>query len=312
MLACILACVVIASSLTAQTRSVSERGAKTLRIALLTSMDTNPDAMSFVRGVRLGADEGRQTARLFGRDVELYEVSAGNDAAANAARLSSSRQVQIIIGGTVADADALSAWANRHHILFFNIGSPSDQLRAACRRYAFHIAASATMYANAARLGRDQSRAEMIEIPGEPDSVTMWVSSLERYGAVQINDRYRVKYNALMDGMAWAGWFAAKVASETALRARTSRPEDLLAYLESPSTNFDGHKGWPLSFRIADHQLREPLYVAGRRDSSGRHGFRDVPELRAASNAGPGHSAGLNEALDKLIGANTPSCKWTH
>ena len=38
----------------------------------------------------------------------------------------------------------------------------------------------------------------------------------------------------------------------------------LVAYLES-APPFDGHKGDALTFRKWDHQLRQPLYVAGPR-----------------------------------------------
>jgi hypothetical protein len=312
-LVCLAACTVVSSGLDAQATDVPVRAANTLRIGLLIT-GADRDAMSFDRGVRLGTDEARQTARLFGSDVQLYEASADRDAVASAARLSSNRQVQVIIGGSAADADALAAWAEGHHVLFLNIASRSDQLRAACRRYTFHIAASEAMYANAVRLGRGiPSRQAGSGDPAAPELVTLWASTLERYGAAQINDRYRARYKAPMDGMAWAGWFAAKVASESALRVRSPQPAQLLAYLESPSTSFDGHKGWPLSFRLADHQLRQPLYIGIRSGLSQGFAFRDVPELREASAAGSGRPTGLNLALDRLMGAPTaPSCKWKH
>ena len=116
-----------------------------------------------------------------------------------------------------------------------------------------------------------------------------------------------------MDGGAWAGWFAVKLISEAALRARSSEPAKLLAYLELPSTSFDGHKGWPLSFRGADHQLREPLYVVIPVASpSGAARFRDVPELRGSSSATTGEDpARLNHLLDRLIASPTaPRCQW--
>ena len=57
---------------------------------------------------------------------------------------------------------------------------------------------------------------------------------------------------------------AVKIAWETSLRAGSTDPAALLTFLEKESTQFDGHKGAPLSFRAWDHQLRQPLYaVAG-------------------------------------------------
>jgi len=72
---------VFVPSIGAQNRQPDARNA--LRIGLLTSVRSNPDAASTERGVRLGADEAKQTANLFGSDVQLYEASAGNDALSN-------------------------------------------------------------------------------------------------------------------------------------------------------------------------------------------------------------------------------------
>jgi hypothetical protein len=45
--------------------------ANVLRIGLLTAVGANPQSTSIERGVRLGAAEASQTAKLFGHDVEL-------------------------------------------------------------------------------------------------------------------------------------------------------------------------------------------------------------------------------------------------
>ena len=55
-------------------------------------------------------------------------------------------------------------------------------------------------------------------MPSGPSSVIatrapmLWDASLERFGATQLNDRYRRRFGVGMDGPAWAGWFAAKLA----------------------------------------------------------------------------------------------------
>jgi hypothetical protein len=114
-----------------------------------------------------------------------------------------------------------------------------------------------------------------------------------------------------MDGGAWAGWVSVKIASESALRSGSSAASRLLSYLEARGTSFDGHKGWPLTFRIADHQLRQPLYVASHESTDPhRETFRDVPELRASMAQGtPGGEAQLDRSLDRLIPApSTGGC----
>ena len=87
-----------------------------------------------------------------------------------------------------------------------------------------------------------------------------WHAGLERYGAAQLNDRYRARFgaSAAMSGAAWAGWFAAKAIVEAALRTpdatAASIRERLLAL------RFDGHQGIPLYF-APDGALQQPLHV---------------------------------------------------
>jgi hypothetical protein len=108
-----------------------------------------------------------------------------------------------------------------------------------------------------------------------------------------------------MDGPAWAGWFAVKMVSEAALRGRSASPAALMKYIASVPTHFDGHKGWPLSFRGADHQLRQPLYVATTSPGAAP-GYQDVPDLRALSEGGMAGNA--NRILDGLLGVPARAC----
>ena len=226
----------------------------------------------------------------------------------------SQRQIQVIIGSSAADADTLSRFAEAHHIVFFNIVSRSERLRAVCRQYTFHIEATDAMYANASRaLSKELQARPRLAAPAAVDSTVLWGPSLERYGASQINDRYRAKYRAGMDGSAWAGWVAVKIAAEAALRARSSDPSRILAYLQTPGMQFDGHKGWPLTFRGGDHQLRQPLYAVARTAGAGStpsQTLRDVPELRAISPSGTANEgARASHILDRLIATpTTPRC----
>ena len=172
------------------------------------------------------------------------------------------------------------------------------------------------MYSNAALLGRQAPARSLggVLSGAADDSVVLWGSTLERYGASQINDRYRARYRTGMDGAAWAGWAAVKIAAEAALRTKSTDPAKLIEYLESSATSFDGHKGWPLSFRFADHQLRQPLYVVtpARARASAREQLHDVPELRADGSQENGNApARLNQMLDRLVASPTaPRCPW--
>src|SRR5207253_615032 len=101
--------------------------------------------------------EAKQTAKLFGEDVQLYEADAGANPVATATRLLAQRQVQVLLGASTTDADALSRFAEQRQVVFFNVASRAQELRAACRRYTFHVEASQGMYTNAALLAARQA-----------------------------------------------------------------------------------------------------------------------------------------------------------
>lgn len=271
------------------------------------------EAASIASGVRLGAAESKQTATLFGDDVELFEMPGSGDAAVGAAaKLLSERQVHVLIGAASNDVEALSRFAEAHHVVFFNAASRSQSLRNACRRYTFNVEATDATYTTASRMGGNpasSTAAANRTSLSRSDSVVLWDSSLQRFGASQINDRYRVMFHEGMDGGAWAGWAAVKIAAEAVLRSGSTSPAKLVEFLASPSAQFDGHKGWQLSFRRYDHQLRQPLYIVVTRVASGTRNrpVRDVPELRAATNSSNGGNArGADTILDQLIGPDTP------
>src|SRR5687768_9929519 len=93
---------------------------------------------------------------------------------------------------------------------------------------------------------------------GEENEV--WQPTLERYGAAQLNDRYRSATGSDMTSDAWLGWFAFKVLTDSVLKLRTADPARLGAHLALPTTVFDGHKGAPLRFD-ARRRLVQPLYA---------------------------------------------------
>ncbi len=93
---------------------------------------------------------------------------------------------------------------------------------------------------------------------GEENEV--WQPTLERYGAAQLNDRYRSATGTGMTSDAWLGWFAFKVLTDSVLKLRSADPVRLGAHLALPTTVFDGHKGAPLRFD-AQRRLVQPLYA---------------------------------------------------
>lgn len=287
----------------------------TLRIGVVTPRESlSGAARSIVAGLRLGVAEARQTAQLFGGDVELFEANGdgkNRGALHAAAYLSSARQVQVLVAVSPADADSLSAFAEEHRAIFLNISSRSDAIRASCRRRTFHVEASDAMYANAWRLFAAAQRPARRSAPSPADSVVLWHPRLERFGASQLNDRFASVARTGMDGAAWAGWAAVKIISEAALRVKSGNAARLLAYLESPALQLDGHKGWPLAFRATDHQLRQPLYIvvpAPAAVARGAARIVDVPDLRILSAAPSSRTA--SDALDVLSAGKSLRCPW--
>lgn len=80
-----------------------------------------------------------------------------------------------------------------------------------------------------------------------------WHPGLARYGAGELNERFRTFAGRPMDGAAWAGWLAVKLVLEAELRGRALG-----------AVRIDGHKGEPLAFEHG--RLRQPLYTVVRRD----------------------------------------------
>jgi ABC-type branched-subunit amino acid transport system substrate-binding protein len=112
-----------------------------------------------------------------------------------------------------------------------------------------------------------------LRLPGERAAglwALGWHYELERFSARELNGRFRRRWNAPMTETAWAAWAALKLIGEAVVRAGAGDGAALAAFLES-APPFDGHKGEALTFRKWDHQLRQPLYVAGprKREESG-------------------------------------------
>lgn len=128
---------------------------------------------------------------------------------------------------------------------------------------------------------------------------TAWDPSLQRFGADTLNQRYRARFGRPMTSNAWTAWMAIKILWESSLRTRSSESGAIVRYLARDTTQFDGHKGRPLSFRAWDRQLRQPLYV--RTEAR-------LLEVPAESNADESPRA----SLDRLgIGQTQSVCRST-
>jgi ABC-type branched-subunit amino acid transport system substrate-binding protein len=265
---------------------------ETLRITLAGPSGEGA-AGSIGRGVTLGVEEAARTGELMDRAIALISVEAGDVGRA----IRDGRVAAVVGAGGDDSAREAAAMADAAGVLFLNAGSRSDALRGAeCRRGVFHVEASEAMYA-AALAARGDGAADAAAV--------LWHPSLERFGAGQLNDRYRARFGGEMDGPAWAGWMAVKALWEASLRARSIDPAALRAYLERGATQFDGHKGWPLSFRAWDRQLRQPLYLVAGSTGGGTRVVGEVPERRDEEGSS-------RDLLDRLgASASATTCATT-
>lgn len=88
-----------------------------------------------------------------------------------------------------------------------------------------------------------------------------WEWTIDAYGAREYNARYVERWNEPMDGMAWATFHAVKTIFEAAFFGQATDPAGVIAYLNSPSTVIDLHKGIAVSFRPWDRQIRQSLFL---------------------------------------------------
>jgi ABC transporter substrate binding protein (PQQ-dependent alcohol dehydrogenase system) len=87
-----------------------------------------------------------------------------------------------------------------------------------------------------------------------------WHASWERYGAPQLNRRFKKAEGRPMAAADWAAWMATKSIIEVALKLPESRKHRKA--LRDPRLVLDGFKGARLSFRPWDQQLRQPIFLA--------------------------------------------------
>jgi hypothetical protein len=149
--------------------------------------------------------------------------------------------------------------------LLFDIGRPTSSAPTECADRAFHL-----LSVNAI-------------------NVLAWHPALERFGAAQLNDRYRKRFGAAMDERAWAGWMSIKILLDAALKTGTSDRCALERFLVGAQGRFDGHKGVPLYFDPATRELVQPRYTpraSGEPEMvdvhENRNGPRDAPSVGRA------------------------------
>ncbi|TDH63725.1 branched-chain amino acid ABC transporter substrate-binding protein [Dankookia rubra] len=94
---------------------------------------------------------------------------------------------------------------------------------------------------------------------------TIWSPVHEQWGATQLQRRFRAQAGRPMTPLDQAAWLALRAVGEGAVRAGTTDPARIVAFLRSPAFELAGFKGARLSFRDWDGQLRQPVLLAAPR-----------------------------------------------
>jgi ABC-type branched-subunit amino acid transport system substrate-binding protein len=267
---------------------------KTVTIgSLFPAQAPGPEVRSVRQGFELGIDEATRASVLFSQPLDAVQAtySSAGDIRVQVDRLKLKNVSAVIGGASEADCRSIGEACTEAGLVYVNPASRADSLRReSCSPFVFHVEASDAMYASAAKTAASPV-------------IVLWHPSLTRYGASQLNDRYKARFGEAMTGSAWAGWVAVKVAWETSLRTSAAGAQALAAALANDATQFDGHKGAPLSFRSWDHQLRQPLYAVA--NNAGKETVTDVPDLARSSRP-------ARQLLDELgDSASAHACKET-
>ena len=89
-----------------------------------------------------------------------------------------------------------------------------------------------------------------------------WHWSWDRHGAPQLSGRLERQAERRMADPDWAAWIAVKAVVEAVQRTESTDFATLSAFIRGEEIILDGFKGNRLSFRPWDNQLRQPLLLA--------------------------------------------------
>ncbi|PHS73728.1 MAG: branched-chain amino acid ABC transporter substrate-binding protein [Cycloclasticus sp.] len=92
-----------------------------------------------------------------------------------------------------------------------------------------------------------------------------WHRTHERWGAVQMQNRFYKQAGRWMNDIDYASWLAVRTIGEAVTRAKSVEPQKLKAFILSEEFSVAGFKGTKLTFRTWNNQLRQPVLLATAR-----------------------------------------------
>ena len=89
-----------------------------------------------------------------------------------------------------------------------------------------------------------------------------WHRTHERWGAVQMQNRFYEQAGRWMTDVDYSAWLAVRSIGEAVTRAKTTDSKTIKNFLLSEEFSVAGFKGTKLTFRSWNHQLRQPVLLA--------------------------------------------------
>lgn len=94
---------------------------------------------------------------------------------------------------------------------------------------------------------------------------TAWHRAHEQWGAVQLQNRFQEVAGRVMTEEDYAAYLAVRAIGEASVRSKSNQMQPIKDYLLSDHFALQAYKGVPLSFRVWDGQLRQPILLAAPR-----------------------------------------------
>ena len=91
---------------------------------------------------------------------------------------------------------------------------------------------------------------------------TSWHPTHEAWGAAQLQNRFRRATERFMRPADYQAWVAMRAVGEAVTRTGSGEPQAVARYLLGESFALPAFKGVPVTFRIWDRQMRQPILLA--------------------------------------------------
>lgn len=96
---------------------------------------------------------------------------------------------------------------------------------------------------------------------------TTWDAAFDQWGALQLQNRFKKKYQRFMTPLDMQLWTAVRIVGEAAAHANTADAAKLFAYIKSPDFSVAAFKGQKLTLRDWNLQLRQPILLFDGRNT---------------------------------------------